>query len=171
MAHQSRSAGKHADLSTDWSEWIWSEKDGYSYCTRYGPTGELEYDYFYPEETNPDETPRTVPTNWTQDTGEGAPPSSDRYTTDDPEDNSGEVGGSNWVPNYDQSTSVGSSRSTGQPNYSVAIPASRSYGASTSKYNSGVGDMTQQMEATYLETVQGTIVPHLIITTSLLTSL
>lgn len=55
---------KQPDLSTPWSDWIWSEDREYKYATRTGPTGELEYDYLDAEEIH--ETPRGTG-DWTPD--------------------------------------------------------------------------------------------------------
>jgi hypothetical protein len=55
--------GKAIDRSSSWSDFTWDER-GYWYASRYGPTGEVEYDYRYPETTTQTEeqeqaTPRT----------------------------------------------------------------------------------------------------------------
>jgi hypothetical protein len=42
--------GKAIDKSSPWSEYAWDDR-GYWYSSRYGPTGEVEYDYRYPETT------------------------------------------------------------------------------------------------------------------------
>ena len=41
--------GKAVDLSTEWSEWGWDRRGRY-FASRSGPNGEVEYDYYYPED-------------------------------------------------------------------------------------------------------------------------
>jgi hypothetical protein len=45
-----RAKGKAVDKSSAWSEFSWDDR-GYWYAHRYGPTGEVEYDYRYIETT------------------------------------------------------------------------------------------------------------------------
>lgn len=47
-------SGKQRDLSTEWTPWVWSDTLGCKYSTRYGPTGEVEYDYLEPPDTKID---------------------------------------------------------------------------------------------------------------------
>jgi hypothetical protein len=42
--------GKAIDRSSPWSEYVWDDR-GYWYASRYGPTGDVEYDYRSPETT------------------------------------------------------------------------------------------------------------------------
>jgi hypothetical protein len=52
--------GKSIDRSTPWSEYIWNEQ-GYWFRTRNRPSGELEYEREYPQDTSEhNSTPRTL---------------------------------------------------------------------------------------------------------------
>jgi hypothetical protein len=44
-----KSMGKSIDRSTAWSEYIWDESGQFWWSSRTGPSGEVEYDYRYPE--------------------------------------------------------------------------------------------------------------------------
>jgi len=59
MAYQHKKS-KAIDRSTIWLPWTWDNR-GYWYSSRSGPTGEVEYDYRYPEGASQDHntTPRT----------------------------------------------------------------------------------------------------------------
>jgi hypothetical protein len=60
--------GKDIDRSTEWTEYVWHDEEGYWYATRTGPTGELEYDYQYPQSRASQdqfETPRSLATDAT----------------------------------------------------------------------------------------------------------
>lgn len=52
------SKGKSRDQSTPWSAWTWDSR-GYHFASRYGPTGEIEYDYRYPVLFPNPEVPRS----------------------------------------------------------------------------------------------------------------
>jgi len=70
--------GKGVDKSGPWSQWVWDDR-GYYYSSRYGPGGELEYDYRYPEAKTPQQeqqTPRTPGENVFSSDSSAAPLSS-----------------------------------------------------------------------------------------------
>lgn len=55
-------SGKQRDLSTEWTPWVWSDKLGCKYSTRYGPTGEVEYDYLESPPAGGQDTSHDSPT-------------------------------------------------------------------------------------------------------------
>jgi hypothetical protein len=50
--------GKERDRSTPWSAWTWDPR-GYYFASRYGPSGDIEYDYRYPDSGRDQTVPRT----------------------------------------------------------------------------------------------------------------
>ena len=114
-------SGKQPDHSSAWSDWIWSEEHQCQYATRYGPTGEIEYEYKYIDPEEGQETPRYI--DW--DSGDAighdtnAPSEAHtQYTTSNPpsDSRSRKVTTSKWnVPvDYGEQTPPGPSRSKGQ---------------------------------------------------------
>lgn len=60
----SSSKGKNVDKSTAWSEWKWDDELQRHWSWRYGPTGELEYEYRPSQTTQQQqETPRSTGDN------------------------------------------------------------------------------------------------------------
>jgi hypothetical protein len=52
----SRAKGKAVDKSSAWAQWIWDDR-GFYVTSRYGPSGQVEYEYRYPS-TPRDSAPR-----------------------------------------------------------------------------------------------------------------
>ncbi|KUJ17188.1 uncharacterized protein LY89DRAFT_685117 [Mollisia scopiformis] len=78
-------SGKQPDLSTPWSEWMWSDKHGCKYAQRYGPDGKLEYDFLEPpEEDEPEEDEHEEDPETPQYTRESTVEDAQFYTTSQP---------------------------------------------------------------------------------------
>ncbi|KAH8591810.1 hypothetical protein B0O99DRAFT_690358 [Bisporella sp. PMI_857] len=147
------SKGKSTDLSSPWSEWIWTNGDadspsGFWYASRYNAQGELEYDYRYPETTQSGESPQgtqSVPrspgpnviTETFDSVSPGFPPPSGAYTTATPTSgpsNSGALGYSSNRP-IPYNAYFSSYNNTGQPaneevsGYPYANPHSQASGS------------------------------------------
>jgi hypothetical protein len=84
--------GKAVDKSSPWTEHVWHE-GGYWVSSRYGPSGEFEYDFRYPDtptlsHQNQDETPRAQgereEMNYTFDVQESLALASQRFTDPKP---------------------------------------------------------------------------------------
>ncbi len=117
VPQERKMSGKQPDQSTEWSPWIWSEEHNCNYSTRYGPTGEVEYDFQQPSPQDP-RTPQHI-TDWdTEDTGEGANASTYNQAqyADIAGSSSSNVGDSSWevAANYSHSASAGTGDITNQ---------------------------------------------------------
>lgn len=106
-------SGKERDLSTPWSDWIWSQEHGCKYATRHGPTGEVEYDWLEPEEVQ--ETPRYTgewPSDDVRAHGGTSPVIPPVYTTSTPTSSSNVKTTTYNIPSqYGQRSSAGPSTS------------------------------------------------------------
>jgi hypothetical protein len=57
----SKSKGKEVDKSSAWSQWMWDDRGVYV-STRYGPSGQLEYDFRYPSTSTDSAIEREIAT-------------------------------------------------------------------------------------------------------------
>ncbi|KAE8447121.1 hypothetical protein EG329_011105 [Mollisiaceae sp. DMI_Dod_QoI] len=139
-------SGKQPDLSTEWTEWAWSEEHGCKYSTRYGPTGEVEYDFLTPEETQEtQETPRYTP-EWPAGGAtdhENAPSGTPQYIT------------SKWKapPEYGQQSSFTPASSMSQQTRTSTSrrPNSRTHTGSRNRDDKSKGDITQNFQEMSLD--------------------